>query len=144
MPTSRNPKFYFKANRIHEWVDLLIIAAGRAVHERMFQRFLEDIYNWINKLGTSDEDVWALPYSVMQIRSLEKSFCTPEAVLFETMIKQFLYDQSFYPKEKHSVKQIVIERGGYTEDELTLSAIIESCPTIFRTSSFDITKYEEV
>ena len=28
-PDMRNPNFYFKASRIHEWVDLLILSAGQ-------------------------------------------------------------------------------------------------------------------
>ena len=143
-PTTRNPNFHFKANRIHEWIDLLMIAAGRALHEGLFSRFIEDVNAWIQQLNTASDDTWVLPYCVMQVQNFDPTYCTPEAVLLECMVKPFLYDNSFYPNEKHSVKKIVIEHGGYLEQDLTLENIVATCSTILRTSSFDASKYQEV
>lgn len=143
-PAIRDPKFRFKSDKIHEWIDLLMIAAGRALHEKMFPLFVQQVYGWVNKLNGPDGELWVLPYSVMQYHTLESSFCTPEAVLFECMIKPFLYDASFYPNELHSVRNIVMTNGGYTAADLDLETIISNSTSIFCTSCFDIKKYKEV
>ena len=40
-PAIRDPKFRFKSDKIHEWIDLMMIAAGRALHEKMFPLFVQ-------------------------------------------------------------------------------------------------------
>ena len=142
-PPTRNPNFHFKASRIREWIDLLIISAGHALHEGLYPVFISDMNSWIANLNTIKDEAWVLPYSVMQMKRKDNSVCTCEAVLFEYMIKPFIYDSEFYPNELHSVKQIVMNATGYTEEDLTLDSIIKECPRFVRTGSFDINKYRK-
>ena len=141
-PETRNPNFHFKANRIHEWIDLLIIAAGHALHDGLFPAFVSDMNAWIANLNTEQDEGWILPYSVMRMQRLSKGCCTREAVLIEDMIKPYLYDWNFYPQDLHSVYKIVITTGGFSDDDLQFDAIIRDCPKLLRTSSFDPTKYQ--
>lgn len=139
----RNPNFFFKANRIHEWIDLLILAAGHALHDGLFPVFISDMNIWIRDLNTSKDQSWVLPYSVMKMKNIDSSTCTQEAVLLEKILKSILYDEDFYPTEKTSVKEIVISNSEFTEEDLTIDTIISSCPKLVVTSSFDSKKYEE-
>lgn len=141
-PATKNPNFFFKANRIHEWIDLLMIAAGHALHEGMFPAFVSDMNAWIADLNTSNDLAWVLPYSVMRMKNVDASCCTKEAVLLEIIVKHLIYDKSFYFDEKHSVARIVISNSGLSESDLTLDSIIRSCPKLIITSSFDKSQYE--
>ena len=142
-PLTRNPNFHFKANRIHEWIDLLILAAGHALHEGQFPSFVSDMNSWTRDLNTPKDDAFVLPFCVMRMKRLDSECCTQEAVLIEDMIKPFLYTSEFYPDELHSVKKIVITNSGFTEEDLDLETILQQCPRLLRTSSFDIAKYQK-
>ena len=142
-PLTRNPNFHFKANRIHEWIDLLILAAGHALHEGQFPTFISDMNAWTKDLNTSKDDAFVLPFCVMRMNKLEPTYCTQEAVLIEDMVKPFIYNSEFYPNELHSVKEIVINNSRFTKDDLALETILQECPRLLRTSSFDIAKYQE-
>lgn len=145
IPERRNPKFHFKASRIHEWVDLLIIAAGKAIHDRIYADFIQQFSTWVRNLNTSKDDLYALPYSVMYVQPVEPECCTLEAILLEYVIKPNLYDSAFYPEQLHSIRDIVTNSGLFQLSDLKLDSIISSCSsTILCTSLFDITKYQEV
>ena len=96
----RNPKFLFKADKICDWVDLLMIAAGNAIHQAMFPAFLSDMHAWIDTLNTSKDPTWALPYSVMQIRQSDSTCYTKEALVLEKILKPSLYDESLCSREQ--------------------------------------------
>lgn len=142
-PDVRNPEFKFKSDRIHEWVDLLMLAAGQAMHRGLFPAFLSDMNTWIESIPRDRENIWSLPYSVMQMNNIDASCCTQEAVLLEIMIKPSLYDKSFYPDERTSIHEIVITNSKFTEDDLKIDKIIQDCPKLIVTSSFDASKYRE-
>ena len=143
-PAVRNPNFHFKANRIHEWIDLMMIAAGHSLHEGQFPSFISDMNAWIKLLNTPKDETWVLPYCVLQLAKADPSIYTQEAVLIESMVKPFIYDDSFYPNELHSIRKIVIDNSSFSTIDLSLESILQSCPRLLRTSSFNIAKYQEV
>ena len=140
----RNPNFRFRASRICEWIDLLIIAAGNALVQEMFPSFLSDMYSWIDSLTNDQEQTWPLPYSVMQLKPLVSTCCSKEAILIEKVLKPSLYDSSFFFESMHTVETIYSNSFGIHGDELELSKILQSCPKLTVTSSFDINKFREV
>lgn len=143
-PPNRNPKFFFKATRIHEWIDLLIIASGHAMHENRFPKFKSDLEEWASKLDEAPDDTWVLPYSVLQYKKLKSDLCTREAVLIERVVKPKLYSSDFYPDEMNSVERIVIDNSDLSKEDLEIDKIVQSCSRLVITSTFDITKYQEV
>ena len=142
-PPKRNENFRYKANRIHEWIDILMIAAGQALHEGTFPKFLQDMNDWSSSLNSDSDEGYVLPYCVMQLRQTLTTCCTKEAVLIEDMIKPFLYNKDFYPKERHSVRRIVMENSTFDESDLDLMKILDTSPRLIKTSSFDIDRYRE-
>lgn len=144
IPESRNPKFFYQSTRIHEWVDLLIIAAGRAINQQVLPQFTSEIVTWISQLNGPNDNLRSLPRCVMQLQDQSFVYGTKEAVLLELMVKPYLYDEAFYPEEKTSIRDGVIKNGRFNREELTLSKILEDSPGIVCTSNFDINKHKEV
>jgi hypothetical protein len=144
-PANRNPEFFFKATRIPEWVDLLILSAGRAINEGTFSSFVQEMTSWIADLNTPRDKLYVLPYSVIKMRTADSDVCTQEAVLIEKIVKPSIYDENFYPDKLDSVYQLVVNNSKYTADDLTINQIIQDCPSprLIVTSSFDATKYGE-
>lgn len=140
IPETRNPNFRYKADRIHEWVDLIILAGCKALHEDKFSEFISYMDQWIEDLNTSKDGSWLLPLKVRQIEGTIGAY-TKEAILAEKVIKTILYNSEFYPDEKDSICKIVIKNEGYTSQELTIESLIESCPHLIPTSSFDAKRY---
>lgn len=142
-PSRRNPDFHFKAARIHEWIDLLILAAGHSLNEGLFPAFISEMNSWIDTLNTPKDDKWVLPYSVMRMQKADESSCSLEAVLIEKLIKPNLYNESFYPNEIDSVCRIVIHTCGLSQDDVKIANIIAKCPRLIKTSSFNLSKFQE-
>lgn len=140
MPEIRNPNFYYKASRIHEWIDLLILYAGKSLHEGTFPEFKAYMDDWISTLNTSKDDGWLVPLKVRQIKEEEGAY-TKEAILIEKIVKPMLYDKDFYPSELLTVTQIVIHKQKYQEADISIENLIKDCPRLVVTSSFDISKY---
>jgi len=144
IPESRNPKFFFQSTRIHEWVDLLIIAAGRAINQQTLPEFTSEIVTWVGQLNGPNDNLRSLPRCVMQLQDQSFIYGTKEAVLLELMVKPYLYDEAFYPGERNSIRDGIIKNGRFDKEELLLSKILADTPGIVCTSSFDISKYKEV
>lgn len=141
-PEIKNTKFHYKSQRIHEWIDLLILAAGDAIRSKMFTSFKADVDDWISTLNSPRDGNWVLPKQVMKFNSHDADQCTKEAVLIEKVVKSMLYDESFYGDQMHSVEEIVMHSNRFTRDEMSISNILSTCPGFIKTSSFDATKYE--
>lgn len=143
-PRLRNPNFYFKARRIHEWIDLMMIAAGNSIHQKLFPEFINDIDSWVRDLNTPKDQGYILPYSVMHLKAFDASICTQEAALLEIMLKPHLYDANFYETEMNSVRKIVMNNSDFSSNDLKVKQILDSCSSnLIVTSSFDASKYEE-
>ena len=142
-PQPRNPDFHFKANRIHEWVNLFIIAAGHALHNGLFPAFVSDTSAWIHNLNTSKDGGWVLPYSIMRLQPNLSESVTLEAVLIEKMVKPFVYDEDFYLEEMRTIYLMAANTNTDPENDLSIQSILERCPKLVRTSSFDIKKYDK-
>ena len=140
-PEFRHKDFRFKAVRIHEWIDLLMLAAGKSLNNGSFSSFISEVNSWIDDINTSKDELWPLPKSVMGMQRTTADSCTREAVLLEMIIKSELYDDSFYPEQKNSVKQIVISDSDIPESELDVDSIIQNSPKLIVTSSFNAQKY---
>ena len=140
-PETRNPNFYYKASRIHEWIDLLILAGGKALYEGTFSEFKRYMDEWIDNLNTSKDENWLLPLQVRQITQTSGAY-TKEAIFIEKIIKSILYTDDFYNDLKDSVARIVIKEEGYDEEEVTIEALLKSCKHVIPTSSFDASKYK--
>lgn len=140
-PKIKNPNFYYKASRIHEWIDLLLIACGQAIHKGEFPIFIAQVDNWIENLGTSKDEGWMLPLEVRKIGDADDNY-TKEAIVAEKIIKDVLYDSDFYGDLKDSVSRIVIQKRNYPENSITIKELLEDCPKLIPTSSFDIKKYQ--
>lgn len=138
----RNPNFKFKATRICEWIDLLMAAAGNALHTGMFASFLSDIHAWLDLVKGDDEQVWPLPYSVMQLQKSGTDCYTREAILLERIVKPSLFDESFYADKLHTIETAYRAAFNTDDKELLTSSIIGSCPKLIVTSSFDSSKYD--
>ena len=144
-PEKRNQSFYFKAARIPEWIDLLILSAGYEINQGTFPAFVDDMHKWISDLNTDKDGNWVLPYRVSKLKQMipKGQGATLEAVLIELIVKGKLYDSEFYPDRLRSVSRIVIENSGFSADSLKVDNIIRSCPRLITTSSFNIAKYQE-
>lgn len=140
-PETRNPNFYYKASRIHEWIDLLILAGGKALYEGTFSEFKLYMDKWIEDLNTSKDENWLLPLQVRQITQSSGAY-TKEAIFIEKIIKSILYTDTFYGDLKDSVARIVIKEEGYDKNEVTIEALLKSCKHVIPTSSFDVTRYQ--
>ena len=140
----RNPKFLFRANKIPEWIDLFMIAAGNALHHEMFPAFLSDMHSWIDDLNTPKDSAWALPYSVMQIKKSDNSCYSQEAIVLEKILKPSIYDQSFFWEQLNSIESVYSETFGIPKEDLKLNDMIHRCPKLTVTSSFDASKYGAV
>jgi len=138
------PSFHYKANRIHEWIDLLIIASGDALSQGTFPSFKAELDSWLEDLSTGKGENWVLPQNILQMQRDIPNRCSKEAVLIEKLLKPQLYDESFYPREISSIEKIVTTNTEWSSEELTVEAILSNCSTKFiQTSSFDISKYRE-
>lgn len=113
------------------------------MHNGLFPAFISDVSTWVKDLEKSNDNNWVLPYSVMRMKQGDAECVTQEAVLLELILKPTLYDESFYPGERHTVAKIVIESGKFTDADLSIDAIIQNCPKLVVTSSFDSSKYLE-
>ena len=102
------------------------------------------MYSWIDSLSTDQDQTWPLPYSVMQLKLLTATCCTKEAVLLEKILKPSLYHSAFFSQNMHSIEEIYSNSFGIHGDELELDKIIQSCPRLTVTSSFDASKFGEV
>lgn len=141
-PSATNSRFKYKAQRIHEWIDLIILAAGEALHTKTFPCFKQSFNEWIDTIGTESDLNWILPKEVMQFQKEGPSRSTKEAVMIERIVKQMLYGSDFYPSLIDSIQKIVIKSGRFKEEDLTTSKILEDCKGSWLvTSSFDATKY---
>lgn len=123
----RNPRFYFKSSSIHDWIDLMMLAAGSSMHEHRFEVFVSDMYAWIATLNTSDDSTWALPYSVLQFKQQNYGAVTLEAIMLEKLIKPSLYDESFYKHYVDSIECMYTETTGVTSNMLELNTILNKC-----------------
>jgi len=141
IPEIKNPNFYYKADRIHEWIDLLILAAGSSINCGTFAEFKSYMDEWTESLNTSKDDGWLLP---LKVRQIEQDPCayTYDAVLIETIVKKILYNDAFYIGERRSVARIVKDHVGCKDEDLTIQQLIKACPRMIMTSAFDITKYQ--
>ena len=143
VPDNRNPKFFFKASRIREWLNLFILSAGYSLHYKQFDIFVASTRNWIETLNTAYDDCWVVPSDVLRIRSKENKGSNKEAILIEDMIKPCIYNKEFYPEELHSIRDMVSKNEDFIDDKLDFKSLLESMPQLVVTSTFDITKYTE-
>lgn len=143
-PTIKNSKFHYKSQRIHEWIDLLMLAAGDAMHNKMFSTFKSNIASWIGTLNTLEDGNWVLPQQVMEYKNPDVSKLSKEAVLIEKIVKPILYDDTFYSSQSSSIEQIVINSNKFLKSDLEMGHLIKDCNGIVKTSIFDISKYEKV
>lgn len=141
--SNRNPGFFFKAARIPEWIDLLITAAGEALHSGVYPDFVSEMSTWIADLNTDRDQLWVLPYNVMQLKESAPTICTKEAIVLEKIVKPSIYDESFYKYRLHSIEDAYVHNSGTDPADLTLGNIIQDCPRLIVTSSFDSAKYTE-
>lgn len=109
--TSNNPNFFYKADRISEWIDLIILSYGRALHERLTEKFKKDFNEWLTSVYIGSNN-WPVPSFIYEISSsaFEEDY-TEEAVKLEKAIKAVLYDVNFYPDRKETVKELVSKHG---------------------------------
>lgn len=140
-PTIKNTKFHYKSQRIHEWIDLWILAAGDALHNKMFPSFKSDIDAWVRTLNTLEDQNWILPQQVMEYKNANYDQVTKEAVLIEKIVKSLLYDDEFYASELNSVEEIVIDSNKFSKADLEMPNLVNTCKGIVKTSAFDISKY---
>ena len=143
VPNNRNPKFFFKASRICEWLNLFILSAGYSLHHKQFDIFVATTRNWIETLNTAYDDCWVVPSDVLRIRNKENKGFNKEAVLIEDMIKPCIYNKEFYPEELHSIRDMVSKNEDFIDDTLDFKSLLESMPQLVVTSTFDITEYTE-
>ena len=139
---NKDPNFFFKSDKIYQWVNLLIIAAGYSMSTGQFSEFLQEMNQWSEALGTTREKTWVLPYTVMKLKNCSLGYYTKEAVLIEKIIKPLIYDKDFYPQEINSIECVVIAGDLYPLSDLTVEQITKSCKEIISTSSFDPKKFE--
>lgn len=135
------PQFHYKADRIHEWINLLIFAGGYALHSDRFPSFKSTVNSWIEALGSPKGENWVLPKDILDIQFKLPQYSTLEAVLLEKILKPQIYDESFYPSERDYIAKIVMDNSGYSPDQLTVASILEHCPGLVCTSSFDASRY---
>lgn len=139
---ARNPKFLFKVDKIPEWIDLLFLAGGNALHKGIFQDFLADMRSWISDLNTDRDQTWALPFSVTQLQQSRPACYTKEAIVLEKILKPSLFDKSFYIHNMHTLEQSYSEAFGTAKSDLDLEKILQHCPKLIVTSSFDANNYK--
>lgn len=140
--SKENSNFKYRADRIHEWIDLVILASGYALNNKMFMPFRTEFEEWIETINTDTDRNWILPKNIMRFHKSNPSDYTEEAVLIERIIKKKLYDAEFYPSLKDSIGRIVICSGRFGNGQLTTDKILEDCKSSWLvTSTFDKTLY---
>lgn len=145
LPECPNPNFRYRADRICEWIDALILCYGAYMQSGKCTEFLSKMRDWVVVVSRDDGELWQLPYFVSSfITSQNVEDFTCEAILVERIFKKAIYDDSFYPMRMHTVEDKVLtyypELAGKSVEDL-LGLIHHPLAT---TSSFDASKYQEV
>lgn len=129
LPSIPDPTFHYTASRITEWVDILILSYGKAVHDDRDADFRADFRGWLSDLQTRT-DKWPVPSSVRNVvDSGRTADYTQEAVLIEKLVKPHIYDSEFYSTKMNSVANIVIEHNQDVE-LLDINKMADNCPNI--------------
>lgn len=98
MPEIKNPKFFYKASKIHNWIDAILITYGEAVHNNRVHIYCSELNDWISSLITDLDNVWPLPYFIQQRIKSNYLEIPYEAVVIEHLIKPKIYGPRFYPE----------------------------------------------
>lgn len=139
----RNPKFYFKVEKISTYIDQFILAGGYALNRDKFSTFLNDCNTWIDTLSTPNDSLYPAPYEVLNFDTSKFSNITPEAIFIERLVKPLLYCDGFYADQMHSVEQIVVATGLYTSSDLEFESILNrNRSKLTLTSGFDLNRYK--
>lgn len=98
MPEIKNPKFFYKATKIHNWIDAIMITFGEAVHENRAHIYASEMNDWITSLISDLDNVWPLPYFIQQQLKSDYIDVSYEAVVIEHIIKPKIFNSEFYPE----------------------------------------------
>ena len=144
IPERKNPGFNFKADRIWEWIDKLIISYGDAIHNHATDDYIADMNDWIEQIQRDETQIWPIPYFVVEgSESSVLDQCAAEVLLIEKMIKSKLYSADFYPDKSYSIRKIVISNHSELKG-LSLTQLMEIVGSeITKTSSFNESDYKE-
>ena len=107
-----NKNFHYRAENIHEWIDLIIVAFGQKIHNNLLVPFCTEFDEWLDTIESDHEKKWMLPQYIAQLRNTGTSCYTKEAILIERIIKPKLYDADFYPDLINSLEKKIEERDG--------------------------------
>lgn len=129
-PNEANSCFRYKASRIHEWIDLIILAFGQSIHNNTLFTFCTEFDSWLESIERDHSQTWILPKTIMQFQGKGAIACTKEALLLERIIKPILYDDDFYPNLSRSLEQIVIQFEGSGVELLTDAELAKDCPCL--------------
>lgn len=138
----RNPKFFFKVEKITTWIDQFILAGGHALSRDRFSNFLNDCEEWVETLSTPNDSLYPAPYEILNFDTSNFSNVTPEAILIERLVKPLLYCDGFYSDQMHSVEQLVAATGLYKSSELEFKTILNrNRSNLTLTPAFDLGRY---
>ena len=98
MPEIKNPKFFYKATKIHNWIDAILITYGEAVHNNRVHIYSSELNDWIGSLITDPDNVWPLPYFIQQKMKSSYLEIPYEAVVIEHIVKPKIFNSEFYPE----------------------------------------------
>lgn len=136
-PSHRNSDFHFRSEKIGEWIDSFLLAAGYALHTDSMSKFVSEIESWVQQIEEDPSMLWPMPPIVANAYRDLNIYCTKEAILLELVIKPRIYDASFYSERLHTITKIVTDNMLINNSELTVLGLLKSCPNFIPTSAFE-------
>lgn len=89
---SYNPNFYYNPLTIPKWIDVLIIAYGKAYATGQLNSFLDEFETWSLTLRDSERTQYPVFSTAYKLGLNKVENVTPESVVLEHYIKESLYN----------------------------------------------------
>lgn len=66
-PDVKNPNFRYNMTKLPEWIDSIIIAFGKYVHDKKLPKFRKQFDNWLSSVEIDVSNIYSTPFFVHQI-----------------------------------------------------------------------------
>lgn len=66
-PDVKNPNFRYNMTKLPEWIDSIIIAFGKYMHDKKLPKFRKQFDNWLSSVETDVSNIYSTPFFVHEI-----------------------------------------------------------------------------
>lgn len=66
-PDVKNPNFRYNMTKLPEWIDSIIIAFGKYVHDKKLPKFRKQFDNWLSSVEIDVSNIYSTPFFVHEI-----------------------------------------------------------------------------